>query len=88
MTNTQDDRPCRHACSHYDCKMDRGEPLPAHVTAYREDGTLYVPDSAALMVAQTEPFRGSITEFLKDPIEPGSFVLDEAMTRAGAKRTE
>lgn len=36
------DRPCRR-CRHYDCMMDRGEPLPEHVTAYI-NGALYLPE--------------------------------------------
>jgi hypothetical protein len=33
---------CRHRCRHYDCMMDRGEPLPDGVTGYI-DGILYHP---------------------------------------------
>ncbi len=32
--------PCRHGCRHYDCLMDRGEPLPAGVVGH-QDGVRY-----------------------------------------------
>jgi hypothetical protein len=49
----QDRGPCRHSCRHYDCLMDRGEPLPAHVTAY-QNGALYHATSAAIAIAHGE----------------------------------
>lgn len=64
------DRPCRHACGHYDCRMDRGEDLPAHVTAY-QDGVRY-RDRAARDRARAEAIRvvdrlGSSIEYASDP---------------------
>lgn len=50
----RDDRPCR-ACAHYDCRMDRGEPLPTHVRAY-QDGVRY-RDDATRARAREEAIR-------------------------------
>lgn len=66
-----DDRPCRHACRHLDCLMDRGEPLPGWVVGYR-DGERY-HDAATLARAREEAIRvvdgrrGYTIEFASDP---------------------
>lgn len=45
MKPALDQRSCR-SCGHYDCLMDRGEPLPEHVTAW-QDGEPYVATKPA-----------------------------------------
>lgn len=66
----QDDRPCRK-CGHYDCRMDRGEPLPPGVRAY-QDGVRY-HDAATRTRAREEAIRtvdgrhGYSIEFAADP---------------------
>jgi len=67
----EDDRPCRHACRHLDCLMDRGEPLPDWVVGYR-DGVRY-HDAATRARAREEAVRlvdgrlGYTLEFSADP---------------------
>ena len=63
--------PCRHACRHYDCLMDRGEPLPPGVVAYQ--GGVRYHDQATRARAREEAIRvvdgqlGHTMEFSGDP---------------------